>query len=214
MADSFPEPQRRLYKKVAACVVEVKNLKKGNIGTGTVVSHDGLVVTAHHVIAGTTKNGGQKICHVNRLFLPDDSFEPVKKGCYVAHVVFMDRDADIAVLRIRRPPKRLGIATIGDSSTLNIDDDLYKVGRSDNYPLATGAITAIGPEITVSMRAQSGDSGGPLFDGDGIVVAMLQCVPRTRKRPRAFAMPINEVLRRIRKNYEIRVTLENYVPRR
>lgn len=135
-------------------------------GTGFCVHPDGYVLTNHHVIEGASEILARSPRHRCRL-------EPV----------FADPINDLALLRADTPPP--GIALFRDGPQARLGETVIVVG----YPL--GGLLGSGPQVTTGnissllgpgddTRAlqftapiQSGNSGGPLLDGDGAVVGVV-----------------------------------------
>ncbi|MBK8533940.1 MAG: TerD family protein [Candidatus Competibacteraceae bacterium] len=135
-------------------------------GTGFCVHPDGYVLTNHHVIEGASEILGRSPRHRCRL-------EPI----------FADPTNDLALLRTDTPPP--GIALFRDGPQARLGETVIVVG----YPL--GGLLGSGPQVTTGnvssligpgddTRAlqftapiQSGNSGGPLLDGDGAVVGVV-----------------------------------------
>lgn len=191
----FREELRPLFKKITSSTVEV--LYKGCFGAGVVLTESGLILTAHHVVDGA------KVVRIRRCRLMKD-WGLSKGRKYLADVVFTHKKADIAVLKIRHPPK-LVPAWIGSSKKLPPEVALFRVGADDN-PLGSGYLKSRSteqgiPELTISMNADVGSSGGPIFDPAGRLVAIaLRHVPFA-KMPQmiSYAIPIDAILTRIKR---------------
>jgi S1-C subfamily serine protease len=151
----------------ACCVrVDVLGSRGGEHGTGTLVRPD-LVLTAHHVIRDSRP--GDRIRVTFR-----DGFERD------ASVVKVDRTQDLAALAIEpviypaaRPAKRSVIK----------DQDVVICGfpKAGDYDEVRGRVVGFASPtrnsedtlFTVSERAESGMSGGPVFNMNGDLVGVL-----------------------------------------
>lgn len=201
----IPEAQRPLFSRLAAVTVEVRKLTEDGYGAGSgvVLTADGLILTAHHVITRS------RVVRVRRLHLDKKRWHLWTYGTYTADVVWRDRRADVSVLKLRKPPPDLAFAEIGSPDTLEIGDALYRVGR-DVVPLAAGYVLDLGkhdrlPEIDVGMHAQPGSSGGPIFDKEGRLVAIcLRYQSDDKMPPKAHGIPLSSVKTRIFRRKEIR----------
>lgn len=144
-------------------------------GSGIVLTSDGLVLTNHHVVEGATEIS---------VTIPSTG------RTYTASVVGTDADKDVALLQLQGA---------SDLATADFDDDgvstgetLTAIGNAEGrgeLVAASGAVTDTDRGITTSSTSGeeseqlsgliefqadvvSGDSGGPVLDSDGQVVAM------------------------------------------
>jgi serine protease Do len=145
------------------------------LGTGFLVSSDGLVITNQHVITGA-----EQIV----VTLRDGRDFP-------ARLLGEDNHTDIAVLKI--DTTGLPVAPIGRSSALQIGDWLIAVGNPYGFLLGNteptvtaGVVSALGRDILPSDNQSGlyvdmiqtdaainpGNSGGPLVNADGEVVGV------------------------------------------
>jgi S1-C subfamily serine protease len=202
---SINEAQWPLFKKAVSVTVEIQT--DDGTGAGVIVTSDGLILTAYHVIKGAKK------IVVRRCSLQKKSRSLVCRGKYLADVILADKQADVAVLQMRRPPKNLPICTLGNSDELEKNAPLYRVGR-DQVPLAAGYLLNFGKykriaEIEIGMPNAPGASGGPIFDIAGQVVAIaLRGNFDSELPPCSFAIPINALLRRIFRDKTVRQLLK------
>lgn len=163
-------------------------------GTGLVLTSDGVVVTNHHVVEGSTQV---------------EVTDPVTDTSYLADVIGYDPETDVAVLQLEDAS---GLATVAaDTSAVSEGDDVTAVGNSNGggvLTAASGEITDTGTAITVSSDDGSsqrltdlieidatvvpGDSGGALLDDDGEVVGMN--VAAASNGTTGYAIPIATVL--------------------
>jgi S1-C subfamily serine protease len=147
-------------------------------GTGIILSSDGLVLTNHHVVAGSTSL----------------TVTAVATGkSYKATVLGYDPSHDIAVIKLANA-SGLTVAPLGDSSKVAIGDEVVGVGnaggRGGQPSVATGKVTALGQSITAQDAAdgtserlsgliqtdapiEAGDSGGALVNSDGKVIGVI-----------------------------------------
>jgi S1-C subfamily serine protease len=135
-------------------------------GTGFCVHPDGYVLTNQHVIEGAREILARSPRQRCRLEL-----------------VFADPTNDLALLRADAPLS--GVAAFRDGSQARLGETVMVVG----YPL--GGLLGSGPQVTTgnlssligpgddtrilqfTAPTQSGNSGGPLLDGDGTVVGVV-----------------------------------------
>ncbi len=130
-------------------------------GSGVVVSEDGLVLTAAHVIPKV----GEEI----RLIFPSGRSV---KGKSLG--VLRDRDAGMARITEPGPWTYANVA----KSPPRPGDWVFALGHSGGFQIERGAPLRLGRVLRASSFLQTdcfvtgGDSGGPLFDLDGRVVGI------------------------------------------
>jgi S1-C subfamily serine protease len=169
-------------------------------GTGMVLSSNGEVLTNNHVISGATT------IHV---------VVPGAGRTYTAKVVGYSRTKDVAVLKLSGASN---LKTIALSSAPKVGETVTAVGNAGGQGVLTrvkGVITAVGQTITASDETaapetlhglvetdadvQPGDSGGPLLDSSGRVVAMDTAASsgssfQVSDSTQGFAIPIRSAL--------------------
>jgi S1-C subfamily serine protease len=175
-------------------------------GTGIVLTSNGIVLTNNHVIDGATSI----------------SVTDVGNGkTYSASVVGYDRTHDIAVVQLHNA-SGLQTATLGNSSTASVGEDVVGVGNAGGTggtpSAAGGTITALNQTITASdegdgtseqltgliqtnANIQPGDSGGALVNDQGQVLGIdtaasagFQFQSNGQQGTQGFAIPINTAL--------------------
>ena len=140
-------------------------------GSGVVVSEDGIVLTASHVVDTEGNNRPTSL----RVIFPDGSR-------YRAKVLGMNRTADAAMLQIIGKPrngKPFPHVKLGESSKLNQGEWCFAIGHPGGFnsarpaPVRFGRILSVGGRTVVSDCAiVLGDSGGPLFNMRGEVIGI------------------------------------------
>ena len=147
------------------------------VGSGVVVSPDGIVLTASHVVDSPTR-GRLRSSDMNKritITFPDGSE-------HRAEVLGKNRNADAAMLRITQPRddgKPFPFAEMGKSSELAVGDHCFAMGNPGGFqkdrpaPVRIGRLLSIGHRTIVSdCSIVLGDSGGPLFDLEGRVIGI------------------------------------------
>ena len=164
-------------------------------GSGFIITRDGYIATNYHVISGSNNV---------TVTLYDGT-------TYDAAVVGGDEDYDIAVLKINA--ENLTPVVIGDSSELNVGDDIAVIGNplgELTFSMSEGIVSMTNRLINVdgtpfnmiqiTAAVNSGNSGGPLFNMYGEVVGIVSAKLSSRSSSTAsveglgFAIPINDVV--------------------
>jgi serine protease Do len=134
------------------------------MGAGFIVSADGLIATAAHIVAGAT----QIIVKL------------ADRRVVVAELVGIDGDADIAVIRVpvRRPPPPFGtsaslrpgdwVLAVGEPYGLDRSVAAGVVGGRSRHFAEDGELMFIQSDLALNP----GNSGGPLLDVQGRIVGM------------------------------------------
>jgi serine protease Do len=158
--------------------------KSLGFGSGFIVEAGGLIVTNQHVIEDSR----------NILVRLSDG------GEYPAELLGADQETDLALMKVK-PNKRLQKVLLGDSDRLRVGDWVMAVGNPYNYDhsVTVGVVSAKDRKIDenpfenyvqTDAAINFGNSGGPLFNANGEVVAITTAIS-TRGRNIGFAIPIN-----------------------
>jgi serine protease Do len=165
----------------------------GGVGTGFIVDNNGHIVTNNHVIS--TNNGAAAD---NITITLDDGSQ------HDATIAGRDPPTDIAVLKI--DADNLNPATLGDSSALQVGEDVIAIGNALDLPggptVTKGVVSALGrliQESNVSIpdaiqtdaAINPGNSGGPLVNVDGEVVGITTAVIRGNAEGIGLAISID-----------------------
>jgi S1-C subfamily serine protease len=200
----------RLFSGVNAGVVEILTTQAGplvrqdsellpqrGLGSGFLISRDGLVMTAAHVV------------HVAEVVY----VRYVNGEVTRAHVVASDQFADVALVRAERVPDSAVVIELGDSDEVQVGDDAFVVGAPYglSHTLTVGYISARHkPTTGVGSLGQTelfqtdaainqGNSGGPLFNmkGEAIGVVSLMISKTGGYEGLGFAVTSNTARRRL-----------------
>jgi serine protease Do len=156
-----------LTKRVRPSVVVVTSASRDGrsdaLGSGFIISPDGLVATNLHVIGE-----GRSL----RVQLADGrSFEPTA-------VFASDRQLDLAIVKI--DAKDLPSLELGDSDSLRQGQNVVALGspRGLKNSVVAGVVSSVRevegrPMIQVAIPIETGNSGGPLVDLEGRVHGIL-----------------------------------------
>jgi S1-C subfamily serine protease len=185
--------------KVRPAVVEVNvtTQQGGAIGSGVIIDRRGYIVTNNHVVNGARS---MNVTLYDGMNLP-------------AQLVGTDPADDLAVVKITPPSKGLTVATLGDSSKLQVGEDVMAIGNplGITQTVTHGIISALGRSVsegqggaTIPNAIQTdaainpGNSGGALVDMQGNLVGIptLTAIDPEFNTPASgvgFAIPSNRV---------------------
>ena len=135
------------------------------LGSGFIVSPDGIIITNAHVVADAT----------------DISVKLTDRREFEAKVLGVDKRTDIAVLKI--DAKNLPAVKIGHASDLKVGEWVAAIGSPFGFEntITSGIVSAKAralpdenyvPFIQTDVAVNPGNSGGPLFNMDGEVVGV------------------------------------------
>lgn len=175
-----------VYAKVSPQVVNVSlDQPEARLGSGFAVSEE-RVITARHLVVGATwatvrTAGGES--------LP-------------ARVIGTDARSDLALLELETGS--LAPATLGRSGRLSVGDTVLAIGNPYGlgHSLAVGVVGSRGRRLQdgptldylqLTLPANPGNSGGPVFDERGEVVGVLTGV-HAQGQAIAFALPVETLV--------------------
>lgn len=166
-----------------------------NIGTGFIISQDGMIVTNKHVVADTSAR--------YRVVTKDDKTFDVAR-------IYRDPVSDLAILKIEATG--LEPVEMGDSSKLKVGQLVIAIGTAlgeFRNTVTTGVISGLGRGITAGSPFEGyverldnviqtdaainpGNSGGPLLNSGGEVIGINVAIAQAGQNI-GFAIPINVV---------------------
>ncbi|HWQ91413.1 MAG TPA: DegQ family serine endoprotease [Clostridia bacterium] len=147
---------------------EPRERKAQGLGSGVIVSPDGYILTANHVVEGADT---VKVA----LATGDEEFD--------AKVIGNDPPTDVAVLKIEAK-RSLPAISIADSDKLEVGDVVLAVGSPFGLgqTVTMGIVSALGRSgfgitayenfIQTDAAINQGNSGGPLVDAEGRLVGI------------------------------------------
>jgi S1-C subfamily serine protease len=176
-------------------------------GTGIVLDSTGLVLTNNHVVSGSTHLAGTVVTSGKQ---------------YTATVVGTDARDDVALIRLQGATGLHPVA-VGDSGKVQLGTPVVAIGNAGGNggppTVTSGTITALNRTITASDAGSGtsetlhgmlqtnasiaeGDSGGPLSNAAGQVIAMDTAANSQSLggagTNQGFAIPINHALSVVR----------------
>jgi S1-C subfamily serine protease len=182
--DAVAQPLRDVVRTVDASVVVVKTVEKNLLtmpnsmfvsspgsGSGVLISSDGHVLTAAHVVQAADKIEVEFV---------DGQLVPAK-------VISSVPSADLAMLKLDWVPHNAKPAKLGDSDKMQVGDDIFIIGApyGISHSLSAGHVSARrAPKSSVTgaiplemlqtdAAINKGNSGGPVFNLAGEVVGIV-----------------------------------------
>jgi serine protease Do len=159
-----------------------------SLGSGVIISADGYILTANHVVEGADEikialaGGGQQL---------------------TAKVIGADAPTDVAVLKV--DAKDLPIVTIADSDKLEVGDVVLAIGNpfGVGQTVTMGIVSAVGRTglginqfedfIQTDAAINPGNSGGALVDAEGRLIGINTAIfsESGGYQGVGFAVPVN-----------------------
>ena len=171
-----------VFRKVAPSVVVIRakgrevsgasgQVRFNETGSGVLISRDGKVMTAAHVVHA-----------MDEIAVEFLGGETVK-----ARVISSEPAADLSLLQLERVPPGAQVATMADSDTVQVGDQVIVVGAPYglSHALSVGWISARWPPNTIYKTMplaeffqtdaviNTGNSGGPIFNMAGAVIGIV-----------------------------------------
>ena len=167
------------------------------VGSGVIVNDAGDILTALHVVTGTTKID---------IYFADGSQT-------TGEIISAEPENDIAVVHPAEPPELIVPAVLGSSGAMRVGDEAYAVGNPFGLvaSLSAGVISGFDRSISVEGSDQKlegliqfdtavnpGNSGGPLLNRQGYVVGIVTALANPSEQNFfvgvGFAVPIGTAL--------------------
>jgi S1-C subfamily serine protease len=179
-----------LFRKVDGAVVEIaivqqvvadqgpaRRISSGSLGSGFLISADGQIVTAAHVV--------QVADEVSVRF--------VNGEVVTARIVASDPSADVALIKAASVPAGIEPVVLGDSDIANVGDQVFVIGApfGISHSLTVGHVSARrtpsqlfgGFEqveiLQTDAAINQGNSGGPMFNMRGEAIGIVSHILST-----------------------------------
>ena len=176
------------FDKVSTSIVTIEsvNNRGKSFGSGVIISDDGYIITAFHVLSGnlsTVKISGKS---------------------YLANLIGFDEYADLAVLKINE--RDLEYIEFSDDAALQIGQTVYAVGNPYNLgtSVSRGILSATGRNfgnpyldiIQTDAAINKGNSGGALVNDRGQLIGLSTSIASTSGGSDGvgFALPSDKIL--------------------
>jgi len=167
-------------------------------GSGAIIDKSGYIITNYHVVGDSDK-----------VTVALSQNEKV----YEADIIGIDPENDLAVIKIKNPPKNLITIPAGNSSNLKVGQKVYAIGNPFGLDrtLTSGIISGLGRPIKTESGSviegaiqtdasiNPGNSGGPLIDSSGKIIGINTMIisPSGGSIGLGFSIPINTALETI-----------------
>lgn len=176
-----------LYEQVNGSVVVIRTKGKdvnprapgkltsiGGLGSGVLISADGKILTAAHVVQ-----------------IADEIEVEFLNGTVIAaRVVASDTTADLALVQLEDRPTGIPVANLGDSDSVSVGDPIFIIGApyGIDHTLTVGHVSGRRrPQIIAQGMApveffqtdaavNRGNSGGPMFNMNGEVIGIVSYI--------------------------------------
>lgn len=200
VADSAPavEALHERQAELSAAIERTRSAVVGvsdgfGVGSGVVVSNDGYIYTASHVVDSPGRRRRPRRISVT---FPDGEQ-------YQAELLGMNRFADAALLKISEKPRtesgEFPFVETGRSAELSRGDWCFALGHPGGMqegraaPIRLGRVLSVGHLTVVSDNAiVLGDSGGPLFDLSGRLIGIHSMITEVIVENRHVAVDVWE----------------------
>ena len=166
--DQLRSMESRFKKLTEQVMPATVNIQMGaSQGSGVVVTDDGYILTAAHVI------GGEPFQEARIVFPDGTKFQAETLGVNNGRI-------DSGMLKIINPKKKsFPYVQLGISEPLKLGQWVMAVGHPGGIDKSRGLVTRIGRIVSKSDRVirtdctlVGGDSGGPLFDMNGQLIGI------------------------------------------
>ncbi len=206
MASATPPPaySERVYQIIQPSLVLIQTTGPGDhgeaehsLGSGVVINDTGDVLTALHVVTGSTV--------ISLTFANGSEVQ--------AKILAQHPENDTALLRANQPPSLIVPAVLGSPNSMRVGDEAFAVGNPFGLysSMSAGVISGFDrsfhpPSSTLTLRGliqidaavNPGNSGGPLLNRDGEVIGIVEGLVNPTEEDFfvgiGFAVPIGAAL--------------------
>jgi serine protease Do len=185
-ADFAPGDVYRATSPAVVLIMASEGQSSVSLGTGSIITPDGMVVTNSHVIYNDSAKRPLSSVYVYLKPEPlSGDYQKDVRDPIAAKVVAYDTSMDLALLKIN-PTRRLATVSLGDPTNVTVGDPVAAIGHPEGgglWTLTTGTISAIrkmGSRDVLQSQASlnPGNSGGPLLNAKGRLIGVNSFVLR------------------------------------
>lgn len=187
-------------------IVEVKATTENvgeSFGTAEFIKSDGTLITNAHVVTYKKLGIDYAFENIYIRFSCENDYRSVS-------IIKYDIDNDIAILILNNTNCKFNALSVGDSSKLKFNQEIYAIGNLNNLGLSVTKGIISNPSIKVSyenisrnviqcdLTIADGNSGGSLLDKNGRLIGITTFRLKDSKNSViygiAYCIPINTVL--------------------
>ncbi|MCK4910021.1 MAG: trypsin-like peptidase domain-containing protein [Thermodesulfovibrionales bacterium] len=187
LVHGFPAVQ--VYQETVGSVVLIVASSGGSggsmMGTGSIITDNGLVITNAHVIVDT--GTGKPLSKIRVYTKPAEVTGDLRRDLANPHeatVAAYDSDMDLAVLKVKGLSSAQGIITLANAREIMVGEEVVAIGHPEQGGLWTLTYGRISSQIANQSKVKGkdvfqtdtslnrGNSGGPLLDRRGYMVGV------------------------------------------
>lgn len=157
-------------------------VSESGLGTGVIIDPAGYVLTNWHVIHGFESG---------IVFLkPTYGTEPDKNNAYGIKLIAQSEQADLALLKMVKPPSGLSPVKFGDISGVEVAEDIHVIGHPHGLPwsYSSGVVSQVRDNydweysdgskhlakvLQLQTAINPGNSGGPVLDDKANMLGLI-----------------------------------------
>ncbi len=155
-----------VYQRAIPAVVTIRAGRSS--GSGSIISPEGLILTNEHVVRGAARGGRVNI-------------RTSQGRTYTGQVLGVDRENDLALVRIVNSSDRFPTIPLAGSDGVRIGQRVYAIGSPFGLSgtLTTGILSRIdnrSGDLQTDASLNPGNSGGPLLNSRGELIGVNKAI--------------------------------------
>ncbi len=171
--------EAKLFRELSPGIVMI--VSDSGIGSGAIISDDGLILTNWHVIQASDEFGV--------VFKPPLGEAVSPSNIHAAVLEKADRNIDLALVRVIDPPLPLTVLELGEMSDIEVGLNVHAIGHptGEGWTYTNGLISQVRPDyswpsplgfshkamvIQTQTPISPGSSGSPLISEDHKVIGI------------------------------------------